>query len=230
MRQHFVVLGLLLMLSACSRAPTGYFPTEKGLSWQYAVTVTTMDLVKNSKYLVRNVGVDRLADRTVFVQETHNGAQSLYAISDEGVKRVGIRHKIDTRTQFEQQDHFLLRYPLQQGTRWKQMSSTAVLEVVIAPFRRHYTLQTPVKMFYEIQELLDSVSVKAGSFEHCIRVRGTGKTRVDADKSLGSLNIEVMHDDWYCRGVGLVKSQRTEKTDSTVLVQGRFEMELERFE
>ncbi len=230
MRRLVGVICTTLLLSACTQNGEEYFPTRKGLSWQYAITVTTMDLVKQSKYLLWNVGMHRLADQEVLVQESHNGAQYLYAIGDEGVKRIGIRHKMDIRTRLEEQNYFLLRYPVEQGTHWNQMSTTAVLEVVIAPFRRHYALHTAIEMNYVIEELLAQVSVKAGTFDDCMRVHGTGTKRAKADKSLGTLHIEVIHDDWYCRGVGLVKTQRLEKTDSRVLVQGRYEMELELLE
>ncbi len=226
-----ILIASLLLLTACSeQQDNSFFPLEKGLNWQYASTVTTMDLVKQGKYLVRNMGADTHEGRSVYLQESHNGAQYLYDVSEQGVKRVGIRHKLDIRTRFEPQGYFTLKYPLVKGTEWRQSTTTGVLEVVIAPFRRHYALHAPLELRYELIEPNLTVSVKAGRFSDCVHIRGQGKTRADADKSLGNLHIEVTEDNWYCRGVGLVKTERLEKTDSRVLVQGKYQLELELFE
>jgi hypothetical protein len=218
-----------LLLTACQEQDEKYFPLQAGKSWQYQIVTQDMDLEKKYKRYVVNKGLEKVNDQNVYTREINDGILVYFEKKAEGIRQAGLKKKLDINTQYQQEDHYVLGYPLEVGTQWQQESITGVLEVVIAPFRRHYVLHAPVTMQYSITSLEEKISVPAGRFTDCIKVEGEGKARAKADKSLGNLKIKVKSSDWYCPEVGLAKSERLESTDSPVLVQGSFLMELEKF-
>ncbi len=188
-----------------------------------------MDVEKNYIQYVVNKPTYLIDGQKIFIREINDRTQYLYKDTKKGIRRVGIKRKLDINTTLKKEAFYVMKYPLETGTSWEQETMTGVLEVVIAPFRRHYALHTPVQMKYTIDGIDEVVNVPAGRFERCIQVLGLGKKKVEADKTIGIVDVTVETSDWYCPHVGLVKSQRDERTTSAVLVKGDFLMELESF-
>ena len=231
-KQPLSVLGSIFFiasLTACQDEDVSYFPLMEGKQWQYRVVTHDMDLEKKYKQLVVNQASYTEAGKEIFLRKVNDEAQYLYETTDQGVRRIGVKRKKDINTVLEEEDFYAIKFPIEVGTSWRQETVTGVLEVVIAPFRRHYALHTPVQMKYEIAAINEQVKVPAGRFTNCIKVTGTGGRKVEAEKTIGIIDVTVKSSDWYCPNVGLVKSQRDEKTSSTVLVKGDFLMELESF-
>lgn len=221
---------LFFCLTACgSDKDIEYFPLNEGRNWQYLVILHDMDVEKKYKQYVVNKAPQQIDGSKIFIREINDGTQYLYESTDEGIRRVGIKRRLDINTVSEKEDFYTIKYPLETGTRWEQETITGVLEVVIAPFRRHYALHTPVQMEYTIESIDEIVKVPAGRFEKCIKVAGFGSRKVEAEKTIGIVDVTVESSDWYCPNTGLVKSQRDERTSSTVLAKGDFLMELESF-
>jgi len=228
--KNILILSIFLVsLSACNETDVEYFPLNEGKTWQFRVVVHDMDVEKNYKQYVANKPFHEMDGSKVFTREINDGTQYFYESTEEGVRRVGVKRKLDVNTIIEKEDFFAIKYPLEVGTSWEQETITGVLEVVIAPFRRHYALHTPVQMKYTIDSIDEMVKVPAGLFEKCIKVVGLGTKKVEAEKTIGIVDLTVESSDWYCPNIGLVKSQRDERTTSTILVKGDFLMELESF-
>jgi len=223
------LLVILLCLAGCTEPDIEYFPLNEGKAWEYRVVTHDMDVEKKYKQYVVNEAPHNNDGSKIFTREVNDGTRYLYESTEEGIRRVGVKRKLDINTVLEKEDFYALKYPLEIGTSWEQETITGVLEVVIAPFRRHYALHTPVQMKYTIESIDESVKVPAGLFEKCLKVAGLGTTKVEAEKTIGIIDVTVESSDWYCPNVGLVKSQRDERTSSTVLVKGDFLKELENF-
>ena len=63
-----------------------------------------------------------------------------------------------------------------------------------------------------------------GKFNNCIYLKGTGKTKFIGDSEIGAIEINISSEEWYAKGIGLIKSKRIEETNSdlfgkTVMVQ-----------
>lgn len=224
-----LIITLLPGFSACNEKDVEYFPLQEGKTWQYHIVTHDMDLEKNFKQHIVN-GPERIIDEVkAYTRTINNGTALFYEKNAEGIRRIGIKRKLDINTIFEPEDHYVIRFPVVVGTQWQQETITGVLGVVMDPFRRHYELHTPVQMNYTIESLDESVSVAAGKFNRCISVKGIGTSHVTADKSIGTIDVTVSSMDWYCPNVGLVKSWREESTTSNILVKGDFLMELEKY-
>ena len=70
----------------------------------------------------------------------------------------------------------------------------------------------------------------AGSFAHCVRVKGVAMLRLFADPVNGFKDMPLTTLEWYCPGVGLVRVERREPANSTFLTGGTMTMELMEWE
>ena len=67
---------------------------------------------------------------------------------------------------------------------------------------------------YEIISKNEIITTPIGKFHNCVLVRGIGNTKFIGDSEIGSIDINILSEEWYAKGVGLIKSVRVEKTDS----------------
>lgn len=86
---------------------------------------------------------------------------------------------------------YYLRFPLKVGTAWEG--------VMYLPDGRRIPITST------IETLDDVVTVPAGTFQHCVRVRSTGENQ---DGALEDLN-------WYAPNIGLIKFVRQERNSRT---------------
>jgi len=244
--------SLLLCGAACSSKNPDYFPVGPGRYWQYAVTVTNMDVVKPGKTILMSEPAEQDGPYKVYPREVNQQSRLYYVKNDEGVflyqdkgskgmQRCWKGRFSCPRSELELQpvlareekkEPFLnpvMLFPLEEGSHWQRHSRTGALEMVIDPFRHLLRIEVPVTLDFVVESLDDAVTVKAGHFRHCLRIRGTGKGYFDADKTLGKAHITVEQTDWYAPGVGLVKTVRLEKTDNAILSHGEYVEELELF-
>ena len=85
-------------------------------------------------------------------------------------------------------------------------------------------------MTVEILSFQDIVNVPAGQFDNCMKVVMTGSSYKDAGNYVGLTLVSVEQTNWYAPGVGLVKMERLEKTQSEALDKGTLSVELTHFE
>lgn len=92
---------------------------------------------------------------------------------------------------------FLLEKPLQVGHKWLAVPSPTEVER------------------YEIVGMRERIAVKAGSFDNCVRVRGTQETKMH-DGTPATLTTE-----WtWAKDVGLIRMEQSVTIGSTPAVQG----------
>jgi hypothetical protein len=122
----------------------------------------------------------------------------------------------------------IIPYPTEVGKSWGSETTTTILDRNIRAFeRKQFTLVVPVMLQYTVESLDDTVSVPAGRFDHCLRIRGVGHTRVNPNVSVGVTDVEIENIEWYALAVGLVKMVRKEKASTTELDSGEYVLELE---
>ncbi len=249
-----VVVSLLIAGVGCGGNAPDYFPVSPGKYWQYAVTVTNMDVVKSGKTILMSEPAQQHGPYRLYPREV-NQQSRLYYVKDEhgvylyqergvrGIQRCWKGRFSCPRSELEQvaadmadtdkaKTPFLnpvMLLPLKVGAHWQRQSTTGALEIVVDPFRRLLRIEVPVSLDFVVESMDDAVSVKAGDFTHCLRIRGTGKGFFNSDKTLGKAHISVEQTDWYAPGVGLVKTIREEKTDNQILSHGEYVEELELF-
>ena len=215
----------------CDRYLESYFPLDKGWQWIYSIDVKAMDKRWVTKFVVENLGSTELWGQKVSARRALDGTTYYYREDANGVLRIG-ENLPDKPARLYMTPILVLPNPaLLSSPPWSDREYTAVLRRAGSPKAAELVtkIKAQLQMNYVIKSVNDEVEVPAGRFEHCLRVRGTGVTAIDLGLNLGPTTVKVGFTEWYARGVGLVKAERKETTNSPVVPPGEYRMVLEDF-
>ncbi len=219
-------LLLAVLAAGCGRESESYFPLDEGWLWEYRITVQRHDVEKSRiRSVVANLAPIELEGGRITPRITENGDVYYYQTGATGIRRAGVRKNGAAEVSWHKKDRFVLKFPLQKGTSWR-VSSTTYFSVWTIPTRQNHRIRAPLTLEYVIEATDDEVSVPAGDFRNCVRIRGVGKTSYKIDDRIGVVNIEVESVEWFAPGAGLVKAMRTEQSPTAVLGRNRSLTEL----
>ncbi|MBW8848704.1 MAG: hypothetical protein JF607_27560 [Burkholderiales bacterium] len=230
MRQRVLMISMLL--AGCSRAPEGqaWFPLEAGHQWTYAVTTRSgADTSERESLTLRTLGSATLVldDKPAWLRRSDSGINYWLRADDSGIVRVASKSDMQTDPVADAPGSFVLKAPFVVGTQW-QAPTTAYLLMRTNEYPREIKHGlAPIPMTYQIEAVADAVQTPAGRFSPCLRVRGSATVRVFVDPISGWRDQPLTTLEWYCRGVGLVKLERSEPSSSPMLVGGSRTLELE---
>ena len=218
-----------LALTGCGGPPasTSYFPLEAGKRWVYEqVTERENNTVEREPLVLTALGSDTLESGTAWRRRSDSGIDYWLRADDTGIYRVATKTDLQEEPEPDKVPRFVLKMPLAVGTTWQASTTTYLLRrnADFPPEIRHS--HKPVPMTYRIDALGDKLSTRAGSFTDCIRVQGTAVMKLFADPVVGFKDMPLTTTEWYCKGVGLVKLERTEPAQSTFLAGGKVTLEL----
>ncbi|VWX37205.1 hypothetical protein [Limnobacter sp. 130] len=228
------VVFLTLGLASCSKVGGGeYFPLDEGMQWHYQLDYVMPD-GKNKKGLtIRTVGQSsfKTEDDEIkgMVRRTSDGTDYFIQERADGFYRVGKRVIVQTKPQADKTARLILPKGrnLRVGYTWTQDTSPYVMHWM-PPFIEANASIKPFDLVYEVASLDETVETPAGVFEKCIRLDGTGKMVFYADASAGYQEILINHSEWYAPGVGLVKLEREEPLNTSIMKGGKVTMALTR--
>jgi hypothetical protein len=201
------MLAAALLAAACGRPAAGdYFPLGKGAAWEYAISYKVRGERHTQRLIFSNGDPVVVNDKRYYPRIGLSGKREYFRRTDSGILHV------DPVSGKQSQ---VLKFPLKKGQTWQADSKIKVLEVTGAftpTFRAR--IINPVTLTYRIEDSDDTVSVAAGTFRHCLRIRSRGS--LFAGKTLqqfmGINSIDIDQTEWYAPGVGLVKTVRQEYT------------------
>lgn len=134
---------------------------------------------------------------------------------DRGVKSIALQGPRDTSPKIYEHDDWELKYPLATGATWTSTEKVRPLkEQLFVPF-------TCV-----IETMDDVVTVAAGTFERCMRVRKSFSGKVNLGSYGGNPEVTVERLLWYAPGVGQVKGSIVTKCGNAELGGGEGHFEL----
>jgi hypothetical protein len=221
------------MLAACGRSASSdsLFPLEAGHRWTYRVTTTGDEgAVERDTLTLRSLGSESnplLGDLPAWRRRSDSGVEYWLREDASGIYRVGSKTDVELEPVLDKPQRFVLKAPYAVGTQW-QSSTTAYLLTRRNEYPREIRHSHPsVAMTYVIEAIDEPIETPAKRFDHCLRVRGTASVRVYADPATGWRDMPLTTIEWYCRGVGLVKLERTEPARSAFLSGGARVLELE---
>lgn len=222
----------LLALAGCGRqADDTLFPLQAGHVWSYQVTTRGgADGDERETLTLRTLGAESLPaldTQSAFRRRSDSGLDYWLRSDETGIYRVAAKNDLQPEPVLDKPRRYVLKAPYAVGTQW-QASTTSYLLARRNEFPREIRHTHPsVAMNYQIDAAEQSLDVPAGHFEHCLRVRGTASVRVYADPASGWKDMPLLSTEWYCRGVGLVKLERSEPADSPFLTGGSRVLELQ---
>jgi hypothetical protein len=216
-------LFFCLLLFACGEPDNSWFPLSEGYWWQYSAVRSIRGESHIQKLILANLAAVRVDGATLFPRKRADGKIEYYEKSDKGV------YLVDLEDGSKDQQ---LQEPVKAGTKWQRTSKILFLEVTGA-FEATYNrrIEENIIVNYEIESVDDVVTVAAGRFEHCIRVKGIGSIyggggSLEEFMDIDDINIETL--EWYAPGVGLVKRTRKEYTHP-LKFENNYSEELESF-
>lgn len=217
------------VLAACSGQPasTSYFPLEAGHRWVYEqVSEWENNTVDREPLVLSTLGSETLETGSAWRRRSDSGIDYWLRADDSGIYRVASKTDLQPAPEPDQTRRYVLKAPLAVGSSWQAQTTTYLLRrhADFPPEIRHS--HKPVMMSYRIEALGETLATRAGQFSDCIRVQGTAVIKLFADPVVGFKDMPLTTTEWYCKGVGLVKLQRTEPAQSSFLAGGTMTLEL----
>jgi len=229
-RAAAVLAGVALAgLAGCSKPPSeSYFPLEAGHRWTYRVSSEWENgTFEREQFTLSNEGSDRL-ERSGSTWRRHSDSGLDYWLkSDEtGIYRVAAKTDLEEDPRSDAAPRYVLKLPLAVGSSWRADTTAYLLRrrQEFPPEIRHSHPAIP--MTYTLEALGQKVKTQAGEFTDCLRVKGVAGLRLFADPVNGWKDMPLTTLEWYCKGVGLVRVERSEPANSTFLMGGTQTLEL----
>jgi hypothetical protein len=225
------VLGIVCAAAAvtgCTRARTGlaqYFPLKPGMAWTFRFTGSTGAA---GELTTTNQPPREVLGFTAVPQKNDGGDKAyteFYADDGSGIRHVAIDENEGLQSRLSD-NSYVIKLPIAAGTSWQEIDRTFDGTVYDATTR--------------IESVNDNVSVPAGTFSGCIRIRSTGeasaaKGSARAPAKVAGLRLVAEDDDvsvedyyWLAPGVGPVKATHQESRGEGPMAQSLgFTLELE---
>jgi hypothetical protein len=154
----------------------------------------------------------------------------LYTIikKNSGIFRYGFSFEKEREINRHKKERLVLPKNLETGTKWNVNSKTFLI------LKRYpyydYRATTNFQINYEVISKNQTVTTPLGKFRDCLYLRGVGNTKFIGDSEIGSIDINIVSEEWYAKNVGLIKSIRTEKTNSDLFGTTKMVQTLESYE
>jgi hypothetical protein len=187
-------------------SPESYLPLKEGMTWEFQHTffdLKSKNQVGSGKSIKKNLAPRELAGTRVVPQvfSFYQPANVLKQVSTSFLFQDGAGFRVMARQAAKDQEpkilpekYYILKFPLAQGTSWKQQAEGFILEDTVVDTRG--SVQTP-----------------AGAFQDCLVV----KRLYAAPKNPGVSLQEAIF--WFAPGVGNVKTIIKHPQENKEIVQ-----------
>jgi hypothetical protein len=225
--KRFVLLAAVLLAACGAPRDDSFFPLAKGHRWAYDITTEwENNVVEHEPRVIETLGRETLPSGDAWRRRSDSGVDYWLRSDAGGIYRVATKSELQDEPEADREPRYVLKTPVAVGTSWRS-TTTAYLLQRRQEFPREIRHSHPaVPMNYSIEAVGETVAVRAGTFENCVRVRGVAELRLFADPVVGWKDMPLITTEWYCAGVGLVKLVREEPAESTFLTGGTLTMEL----
>ena len=225
--RKFSVTFIALLIAAatgCSGDESIYFPLADGHWWYFKVETTVLDERREHRQLITNLGRGSYHGNAVYSRRQSTRLTEHFVRSPWGVEQLlGAQRATDSAIRSAR----VFPADLDAKEDWTLGSRLAVIES--RTFARQDRLRTrdlPVELTVSVAATGEFVEVPAGRFSDCVKLRAIGQRSVRTDRGNATGDVQVQHDEWYAPGVGLVKVERVESSDSPFLKAGYYAMSL----
>jgi len=223
---------LLVFILGCSDNNSSYFPLEKIKSWSYKVVIKP-DVEKKTIYKKINVSLGKKyieingKNELLYPLLREDGSIFYYETDKNGIYRNGYTFTKDKNINLDNKRRIVLPHSQKMGEQWEVESKTYLILKRYPYF--DYRATTNFKINYKIISKTEIINTPMGKFKNCLLIKGVGKTRFIGDSEIGAIEIKITSEEWYAKNIGLIKTVRTEKTDSDLFGTTKMTQTLENF-
>jgi hypothetical protein len=161
-----------------------FFPLKEGMTWTYVIT---SDKHPTQKISITNLPPREINGVKLTPRKSQAGEATTYFLigsDDSGIYRYGEQKSENSEPIITQPKDYYLRNPVALGTTWDSYTKLGDIDLTIT---------------LEIQSLSDEVTVPAGTFKECLKIKHTGSNQKDDP------GVSVEAYEWFAPNVGLVK-------------------------
>lgn len=205
-----------------------WFPLRPMWEWRYQTTKRNSEGVFTGEYLIENLGETDVNGDAYFVRRNDYGTKLYFSRDTSGVFRIGKKTLVAKSLSYDPAPRYVLPKPRSVGKTWFVDSHPYVMERLF-PVKESFTRQNVFQMSYTIESTNETVTVPAGTFDNALYIKGTGTATVLADLAkarYGASDAEMVTEEWYVKGIGLVKLVRTEYFPNRLFTDGSYTIEL----
>lgn len=216
----FLIPAVILMFFvSCNSTDNPYYPLKENLEWNYLVSRNYFGEEVSWKMTVTNMPKRELNGKTVTPQKvTVNGIIlfNFYVEDQSGIYSIA-QQTFNSPEPVITKPDYLLHFPIEIGSTYEEKGKTQAL-----------TTNIPIKVLFKVESNKETVTVPAGTFENCLKIRGVGDS-IQNHGILGKAKIHAEYLVWYAPGIGLIKAVITEKSNHLMSGGGSLTTQLESF-
>jgi len=212
-------IALALLAGSCSRPAPRYYPLDPGLAWDYDVYTDTTDtrgrrFDGRSRLRVSNLDQQHIGAWLTTPQRMEFGGSTIiryFAEVHDGVGLIAEQRPGAAEPKLSDPPDLMIPYPIRLGQTWDSNQKTEVID-------RGTSIQT----VESVESTADTITVPAGTFHSCLRVRGGGTIKKDDPDLPGGAYITLESTVWFAPEVGAVQVHYKETSNRPAL--GRAEV------
>jgi len=213
------VVLLMMFVINCSKGPDSYYPLKEGRSWEYQVTTGAMfGSTGTQKLVITNFALRDLGGKKVTPRKIDIGGQtSFYFIAEDasGILEYASQPSGTVEPEIKASPTYILKNPIQAGTTWEDKTKTIFGKV-------------PYTQKNKIESIDETVTVPAGTFKGCIKLRATGSVQKNTG-IFGIAKITIEQYEWFAPDIGMIKSSVKESSNHMMVGSGEINIQLESF-
>ena len=198
-----------------------YFSITEGMQREYRQIIINSGVQTTGKVTTKTLKERNLNGINVIPIDyklESGGWISFIAFNNEGGYFYANQTMMQESPVIIKEPRYFIKYPIAKGTKWIINSSTTRLKQGV-----------PIQMNYEIESLEDTVTVPAGTFNNCMKIRAIGSAKKDIGGSRIA-DVKKEHVIWYASGIGFIKEMVNESSNNNILgPEGKMFVELESF-
>ena len=220
----YISFAVLLLCAGCEKPPSPYFPLEVGL-WRYYQTETKiLDESKQQRIIAGIAEQSKSNDGEIYYIHRQAPDQDTYiGVHNQDIVRLARKDRSNLVERWFPEPIKILPIKPRLGDSWVVESELALIES--RTFARQDKLRNRtinLDLAVEVIALDGVVTVPAGTYENCLTLQREGLVNVRTDRGNANATVTVSQTDWYAPGLGLIKSVRTEASDSPFLKTGSY--------
>jgi hypothetical protein len=190
-----------------------YYPLKEGMNWEYQFLLTSMlSNIGGQKMIVTNFAPREMKNETVTPQKVDVLGQSSFVYigkDNNGVFEFAKQLPNAFEPGINKSPQYILKNPINVGISW-------VVEYETVLLNRNFS----IPLNTTIENIDEIVTIPAGTFKNCVRVKYTGRVDRNLGPFKGKARINVESHSWYAPGVGMIKSIIEEKCNHLLVGQG----------
>ncbi len=210
----FLSLSLPGFTLCYAQSDATYFPLKAGMTWEYS---STSDKRETRKIIITNLAPQKVNDTTVTPRKWETGGASKYdlvAKDDNGVYLYGEQKSENAEPTILKAKAYYIPHSITEGTSWDITTKLGDDEV---------------KLTLTIEGVNDTVTVPAGTFKDCVKIKHVGNNAPSEKKEA---ELSLLAYEWYAPKVGWVKSLVTinNKSKNGTIVSEHQNFQLQTFQ